>query len=224
MGEAIGQVLPMAVGVALSPLPIIAVILMLVTRQARVNGPMFILGWLIGLAVIGVVVIGILGGVGVNAEGPSTPVLLLELILGVLLLLVAARQFQARPHDGETAPTPAWMGAIDTFTPVKALGAAALLSGLNPKNLLLGVAAATSIAGTGLPTSQQAVAYLVFELIATIGVATPVVIYFALGDRAPAILQKMKGWMGQNNAVIMTILCLIIGVKLIGQALGGLTA
>jgi hypothetical protein len=30
--------------------------------------------------------------------------------------------------------------------------------------------------------------------------------------------------MGQNNAVIMAILCLIIGVKLIGQAVGGLTA
>jgi len=223
MGEAIGQVLPMAVGVALSPLPIIAVILMLVTRQARVNGPMFVIGWLLGLAVIGVIVIGILGGVGGNAGGPSTPVLWLELVLGVLLLLVAARQFKGRPHDGQTAPTPPWMGAIDTFTPVKALGAAALLSGLNPKNLLLGVAAATSIAGTNLPTGQQAVAYLVFELIATIGVATPVVIYFALGDRAPAILQRMKGWMGQNNAVIMAVLCLIIGVKLIGPALAGLT-
>ncbi len=29
--------------------------------------------------------------------------------------------------------------------------------------------------------------------------------------------------MGQNNAVIMAILCLIIGVKLIGQALAGLS-
>ena len=46
MGEAIGQVLPMAVGVALSPIPIIAVVLMLVTPRAKVNGPMFIVGWL----------------------------------------------------------------------------------------------------------------------------------------------------------------------------------
>ncbi len=39
MGEAIGQALPFAVGVALSPVPIIAVILMLVTPRARANGP-----------------------------------------------------------------------------------------------------------------------------------------------------------------------------------------
>ena len=224
MGEAVGQVLPLAIGVAISPLPIIAVILMLVTRQARVNGPAFVVGWLIGLAIIGILVIGIFGGAGANAGGPATWVLWLEAVLGALLLLVALRQFRSRPHDGETAPTPTWMGAIDGFTPVKALGAGALLSGLNPKNLLLAVGGAATIAQMPISTSEQALAYLAFALIATIGVAAPVVIFFALGDRAPAILDRMKGWMGQNNAVIMTILCLIIGVKLIGQALGGLTA
>jgi threonine/homoserine/homoserine lactone efflux protein len=224
MGEAIGQVLPMAVGVAISPVPIIAVILMLVTRQARVNGPAFVLGWLIGLALIGILVIGVLGGVGESSGGRAAWVSWLELVLGLLLLLVAFRQFGSRPHNGETAPTPKWMGAIDGFTPLKAVGAGALLSALNPKNLLLAVGGAATIAQMPIPTSEQSVAYVAFALIATIGVASPVVVYFALGDRAPAVLDRMKGWMGQNNAVIMTILCLIIGVKLIGQALGGLTS
>jgi len=225
MGEAIGQVLPLAVGVAISPIPIIAVILMLVTRRARVNGPLFVIGWLLGLAVIGILVIGVAGGAGASSDGePATWVLSLELVLGLLLLLVAVRQFRSRPHDGETAPTPAWMGAIDGFTAVKALGAGALLSGLNPKNLLLAVGAAATIAQMGLSSGDEVVAYFVFAVIATIGVAAPVVIYFALGDRAPVLLDRMKAWMGQNNAVIMTILCLIIGSKLIGQAVGGLTS
>ena len=46
MGEAIGQSLPLAVGVALSPMPIIAVVLLLTTPAARRNGPAFVLGWL----------------------------------------------------------------------------------------------------------------------------------------------------------------------------------
>ncbi len=223
MGEAIGQILPMAVGVAISPVPIIAVILMLVTRQARVNGPAFILGWLLGLAVIGILVIGILGGAGGDSGGPASWVPWLELGLGVLLLVVAARQFSRRPHDGDTAPTPKWMGAIDGFSPPKSLAAGAILSALNPKNLLLAVGGAATIAQSSISTGEQAIAYLVFALIATIGVAAPVIIYFALGDRAPAILDGMKAWMGQNNAVIMAILCLIIGVKLIGQGLAALT-
>jgi hypothetical protein len=53
MGQAIGGALPLAIGVALSPVPIIAVVLMLTTRRARVNGPLFVLGWLAGLAVVG---------------------------------------------------------------------------------------------------------------------------------------------------------------------------
>jgi hypothetical protein len=224
MGDAIGQVLPMAVGVAISPLPIIAVILMLVARQARVTGPAFVIGWLVGLALIGVIVIGVLGGVGGRSGAPAFWVFWLELVLGLLLLLVAIRQFRSRTQDGETPPTPKWMAAIDGLTPPRALGAGALLSALNPKNLLLAVGGAATIAAMPIPTNDQAIAYIVFALFATIGVASPVVIYFALGDRAPAILDRMKGWMGQNNAVIMTILCLIIGVKLIGQALGGLTS
>ena len=53
MGQAIGGSLPLAIGVALSPVAIIAVVLMLTTDRARVNGPAFVLGWLIGLAVVG---------------------------------------------------------------------------------------------------------------------------------------------------------------------------
>jgi hypothetical protein len=225
LGEAIGQTLPMAVGIALSPLPIIAVILMLVTPQARTNGPVFVIGWLVGLAIIGILVILVAGGVGASSDGkPTTWILVLEFVLGALLLVVALRQFGSRPHEGDVAAMPKWMGAIDAFTSGKALAAGVLLSGLNPKNLLLGVGGAATIAQMNLSAGEEAVAYLVFALIATIGVAAPVVIFFALGDKAPALLDRMKTWMGQNNAVIMAILCLVIGVKLIGQALGGLTS
>ena len=223
MGDAIGQVLPFAVGVAISPVPIIAVILMLVTEHARVNGPAFIVGWIVGLSIIGVIVIG-LAGAGGDSSGPPTWLLWLQAVLGVLLLVVAARQYRARPQDGDVAPTPKWMGAIDSFTPAKALGAGVLLSALNPKNLLLAVGAAATIEQTGASTGDEAVAYLVFALIASIGVATPVVLFFVLGDRAPALLDRMKTWMAQNNAVIMAVLCAVIGVKLIGQALSGLTS
>ena len=56
MGRAIGQIIPLAVGVALSPLPIIAVILMVTTPRGRVTGPSFLAGWVIALAVLGTVV------------------------------------------------------------------------------------------------------------------------------------------------------------------------
>ncbi len=224
MEDAIGQVLPLAIGVALSPLPIIAVVLMLVTPRAKVNGPAFVAGWLLGLAAVGVIVLAASSGAGASDEGqPADWVSILKLVLGLLLVLVAARQWRGRPEDGEEAATPTWMGALDTFGGGKALLAGAVLAAANPKNLLLAVGAAATIAGLGLSTSDEAIAYAVFALIGTIGVGAPVVLFFAMGDKSQELLAGLKDWMGHNNAVIMAVLCLIIGFKLIGDAISGLS-
>lgn len=225
MGQAIGGSLAFAVGIALSPIPIIAVVLMLTSAKARVNGPLFVLGWLVGLGIVGAIVLAAAGPAGAGKSGsPATWVSWVKIVLGVLLLLVAARQFRSRPRGGEEPDMPKWMTRIDKTTPLAAFGLAAALSGANPKNLLLAVAGAAAIAQTGIPGGQQALAYLVFAVIATLGVGIPVGIYFALGARSARLLAGLKDWMSEHNAVIMTVLCLIIGAKLIGDAISGLTS
>jgi threonine/homoserine/homoserine lactone efflux protein len=222
MGEAIGQVLSFGVGVALSPIPIIGVVLMLGTRRARSNGPAFILGWTLGLAVAGTIVLLLSSGADASEEGePADWVNVLKLVLGLLLLLVALRQWRGRPRAGQEAEMPKWMRTIDAFKPGKAAGFGVLLSALNPKNLLLVVGAAAAIAQTGASAGGQAVALAVFVLIGTLGTGTPVALYFALGERSKRILDDLKGWMSQNNAAIMAVLCLIIGAKLIGDGISG---
>ena len=224
MGKAIGGSLPLAVGIALSPIPIIAVVLMLTSRKAKVNGPAFILGWLIGLGIIGVIVLSLAGTGGASKSGsPAAWVSWVKIVLGVLLLLVAARQFRSRPHGGEEPRMPKWMASIDKTTPLAALGLAAVLSGANPKNLLLAVGGAATIAQTGIPGGQQVIAYLIFALIGTLGVGIPVGIYFAMGKRSEKLLAGLKDWMSAHNAVIMSVLCLIIAAKLIGDAISSLT-
>jgi threonine/homoserine/homoserine lactone efflux protein len=116
------------------------------------------------------------------------------------------------------------MGSIERFSPPKATGAGAALSAVNPKNTLLAVGAATGIAQTGIGAADQAIAYAVFAVVATIGVAAPVVMYFALGERSRHILTGLRDWMAQHNAAIMAVLCLVIGAKLIGDAISGFTA
>ena len=223
MGSAIGGSLPLAVGVALSPVPIIAVVLMLTTRRARVNGPAFVIGWLAGLGVIGAIVLSLSGPAGASSSGsPATWVSWVKIVLGLLLLLVCVRQFRARPGEGEEAPLPKWMSTIDQMRPPAALGLGVALAAANPKNLLLAVGGAASIAQTGIAGSQQAIAYVIFALIATLGVGTPVTIYFVLGSRSEKPLTRLKDWMGQHNAVIMSVLCLVIGAKLIGDAISAL--
>lgn len=123
------------------------------------------------------------------------------------MLLVALQDWRGRPHAGAPAETPKWMSALDRFTPVKAGGAGVLLSALNPKNLLLVVAGAEAIAQTGIAGREQIAALVVFVLIASLGVATPVAVYFALGERSRDLLDRLKDWLARNNAVIMAVLC-----------------
>jgi threonine/homoserine/homoserine lactone efflux protein len=225
MGGAIGQVLVTAVGVAISPLPIVAVVLILLSSRGRVTGPIFVAGWLVGLVLVGTIVLTVAGGVGATNQGkPATWVSALKLVLGVLLLLAGVRQWRGRPEGSEEAPTPKWMGALDSVNTVKALSAGVFLSGVNPKNLLLTIAAASAIAQTGISSGQQVLVYAIFVAIATIGVGAPVVLYFALGDRSQDLLDRLKTWMARNNAAIMTVLFLLFGVKLIGDAISGFTA
>jgi threonine/homoserine/homoserine lactone efflux protein len=220
MNEAIGQVLSLGVGVAVSPLPIIAVVLMLATPRARTNGLAFLLGWLVGLAGLGTIVLLVAGGADASGDGePATWVSVLKLVLGALLVLFAVRQWRER--DAEHT-TPKWMQAIDAFTPAKALGMAVLLSAVNPKNLLLTVAAAAAIAQTGIPVGEQAIALAVFVIVGTLGVGAPVVIYFAMGSRSRSLLDRLKAWMAANNTAIMAVLFLVMGAKLLGDGISGL--
>jgi threonine/homoserine/homoserine lactone efflux protein len=225
VGEAIGQVLSFGVGVALSPIPIIGIVLMLGTARARTNGPCFILGWIVGLVTVGTIVLLVSSGADASEQGqPADWVNVLELVLGALVLLVALRQWRGRPRAGEPAEMPKWMRRIDAFTPGRATAFGALLSAVNPKNLLLAVGAGAAIAQTGASTTSQAVALAVFVLVGTLGVGAPVVIYFALGERSNHILDELKAWMSAHNAAIMAVLCLVIGAKLIGDAISGFAA
>lgn len=225
MGQAIGGSLPLAVGIALSPIPIIAVVLMLTSARARVNGPAFVLGWLVGLGIVGAIFLSLAGAGGASKSGaPATWVSWVKIGLGILLLLVAVRQFHGRPHGGDEPQMPKWMTTIDKITALGAIGLAAALSGVNPKNLLLAAGGAAAIAQTGISGAQQAIAYAVFAVIGTLGVGIPVGIYFAMGERSQELLGKLKDWMTQHNAVIMAVLCLIIAAKLIGDGISGLAA
>jgi threonine/homoserine/homoserine lactone efflux protein len=225
VGEAIGQLLPLAVGVAISPMPMVAMVLMLITPKAKANGFVFLLGWMVGVAIAGAICLLVIGPSSTTDEGaPSDWTYWLKLVLGILLVLLAVKEWRARPAPDADVPMPKWMSALDGFTAVKAGGLAVLLSALNPKNLVFIIGGATAVSQFDLSGGEQAVCWLVFTLIATIGVAVPMVIYIVMGDRAAGVLDGLRMWMVRNNTAVMAVLLLIIGVKLGGDAISGLAA
>ena len=119
MGSVIGDLLPIAVGVAVSPVAVIATILMLLSKRAGSTSIGFALGWLLGIFIATVLFVTLSSALSTSDNGPSATVSWIKLALGVLLLAVGVKQWRGRSGEHET---PKWMQAIDEMTAGKGLG------------------------------------------------------------------------------------------------------
>ena len=220
MGAVIGDILPLALGVAISPIPIIAAILMLLSPKARTTSVGFLLGWVAGI-VIAVTVFTLLSSVlpGSDADAANPVKGVIHLLLGVLLVLLALRQWRGRPKAGEEPALPKWMQAIDHVTFPRALGLGFLLSAVNPKNLLLAAAAGNDIGAAALDTGSIVGTIAVFTLIAASTILIPVVGYLIAASKLRGPLASLRGWLAKENAVIMAVLLLVIGADVIGKGI-----
>lgn len=99
------------------------------------------------------------------------------------------------------------MQAIDEMTAVKGLGLGFALAAVNPKNLLMCIAAGVSIGSA---------------IIASSTVAIPVIGYLVAADRLREPLANLKVWLQDNNTTVMSVLILVVGVVLIGKGIGGI--
>jgi len=223
VAEGISAVLTYAIGVAISPTPIIAGILMLFSARARVNGPMFLAGWVFAIGALSAVAYFLAdAGDAATDETTSDTISWGRFAVGVLFLLLAAKQWRSRPAPGAQSEMPKWMAGIDSFSPGKALTLGLIVAGVNPKNLLLSLGAGAALAQVAPTTSEAVVSWVVFVVVGSVTIAGPVVYYLVGGEKARAALDSMKLWLAVNNAAVMTVLFLFFGVKLVADALPAL--
>src|ERR1700728_1919783 len=143
----VGEILPLALVVTISPINVIPVILLLFTKRPLVNASSFFVGFAAGVAGILVALVAIAEAVDLSpGSGHSTWVAVLKLGLGAYLLVAAIRKFRGRPRHGEEGTMPKWMDGIAGFRPRRSLGTGLALGSLNPKNVAVGLAAAATIA------------------------------------------------------------------------------
>lgn len=222
LGPAIADILPIAAAVALFPIPILVVILLLFSKRATGNALVFLVGWLAGLTAIVLVGALLTGGYesAVDDAGDDG-VDLVRILLGVVVLLFAAKKWLGRPTGDGDPEMPGWMSAIADAGPARAAGFGLLLTALNPKNIALGLAASTAVGQSELTVSEAVIVFGVFLVVASLGVGLPVLYHMVAGQRARTQLDLLRAWLIANNAVVMTILMLLIGVVLISQGIRG---
>ncbi len=223
MAEALAGVLPIAVGIIVVPLPIAAVIVILFSPRATPNGFAFLGGWVTGLVAVGGLTLLLADGGHVADEaGPARWASAIKLLFGVALLFLAYRSFEKRPRPGEEPAPPAWMSAIESYSAAKAARLGLLLSAANPKNVLLVVSAMTGVALVGLPVGQTVIVLAVFVAVCSVGITVPLAYALVGGAGARDVLAGWRTWLVANNAVVVAVVLLVLGVLVLFDSLAAL--
>lgn len=142
------------------------------------------------------------------------------LVLGVALIVAPVRKFQGRPGPDDSSALPSWMDGIAGFGAGKSFGIGAGIGVANPKNIAVAVGTAVAVSSAGLPGGQQVIVLAASVVLASLVVTAPIVAMLVLGDRSRPVLDGWKAWLTQNNAAMLAVIYLFLGVYLIGKNLG----
>jgi threonine/homoserine/homoserine lactone efflux protein len=225
LGQAIGEIIFHAVGVALSPFPLIAVVIVLAGPRSRANGVAFTLGFVVAVAaaLAGLTAVFVTSRARTHNHA-SQWTMWVRVAIGILLIALAVHQFR-RSRRGDPEPAPAaWLRKLEEFGPIRCVGLAAVLALADPKNISQLAAGALALAGDSGKTGERVVAGVVFVLLASLCVTVPAAVHLAGGDTAAATLNRWKDWMVRNDKAVIAVLLLILGAKSLGEGIGGLTS
>ena len=224
MGTAIGELLPLAVAIAISVTTIITTVLMLLSPEAKSRTVGLLVGCVVGVG--GAVALFAVLPSLLPTQGPSGSSLekaaVIKIVIGVLLVVLALKQWRERPARGDRVELPKWMAGVDSIRPGKALLLGVLLSAVVPKNLLLAVSAGLILGEARLSVGQASVVIVGFTAIATSTVAAPVVANVVAPSRMRGPFERLREWLVKNNVAIMVMVLLVIGIVMIGNGIASL--
>lgn len=207
----IAELLPLAAGVIISPLPIVAVVALLLTARGRLLGTAFAVTYLIsGLAVTLVAVLGARGVTRGADRAHDVLTVLLAAILTVTFLVLAALAWRGRPRDGRPAVTPRWLAAVETLSPRAAVGLGVVLVITDGKNIGLQLRAGVVIDGLDHGLAVLIPVAIGFALVAGLGVLTPVLMTLAGPPSVQHLLGTFKDELVRHSAAMMTVLFTVL--------------
>ncbi len=220
MGTAFILDLAYAAGVAISPTPVIVVILMLFSPTGRRNAIAYLVGWIIGLVLLGAILLAFLNTALDYLESNSLfsrPVI--QILLGIGILVLGWRRWNKVPKTTPEEAMPKWFASVDNmltkssdkFTPRRALGLALVMSALSPKNIALMLALFVSISQAGLDARDAFILIFIFILVSSVTIGIPILYAMMKGEDAHDALNGWKTWVVLNRGRAVALLLFMLG-------------
>lgn len=207
----LAQLIPLATGIVISPLPIVAIVAILLSARGRLNGVFFALAFtIVGFVFTLVAALGTSSAGAGHSSGDDVIVIVLTAAIALGFTILAVVSWLGRPRDGAEPKVPGWLAAVDTFSPGKAAGLGALMAATNSKNIPLELKAGAVIGAQDLAIPVVILLSLAFAVAAGLGVLLPTILAATGSAAITSGLARLKAEMVRHNAIIMTVLFAIL--------------
>jgi len=218
------QLIPIAVGSILSPLPIAAIIAILLAPRARANSAAYAAGAVIVTSLLVLVTALTTHGAGSGrSSGDDVIVLVLGIVLTLGFAVLAFVSWFGRPKNGAEPVAPSWLTALAGLKPLSAFGFGALMAITNAKNLPLDLKAGALIGASDLPVGAVVAVSVVFAVLGSLGILLPTLLASTGSEAVSAGLARLKSELITHNAVIMTVLFAILAAVQLMHVVTALT-
>lgn len=237
MGPLVLDLVPLAFGVLLSPLAIVALIAILVSRRARINGLGFAIGWALGITVTLAVSYLVFGALQLHEKtAPPLWVPLVRIVLALVLFVSAVWVYrrgrehirmmaEARTPSDVTraAPQlPGWLNAVEHFTLPRAVTLGFGLFILNPVDASCAIIAALDVRLATISAAADMWTLVVFGIIGALPILLPALLVLVRGTAAEPFLARTRTWVAGNTHVLNAALLLVIAVLQLQKGLSAL--
>jgi hypothetical protein len=123
------------------------------------------------------------------------------------------------PSSRPPSPQPKWMVRLDSMSLLPAFVLGAFLP-----NYAVVVAAVGNVIQAGLSQARAAAVLVLFILVASAGVAAPLLLLVFRRDDAPEIYQRWRAWLIANGQKLVTLVLAVVAVVLLAKGIVGLVA
>jgi len=218
MLQALGTLITIAVAMAISTIPFLATVVLLLSPRRGGRALLYLAGYVVGLCiVVAAFTFGLAALPGRIKVGPWFGVV--EIIVGLALMVLAVVQW--RRQRRREPSTGAWIDRLERVGPVSALGFGLALN-LRPKALLLAAAAGIAISRERLDIGAALICIAVFIVIGSITVSGPIVMSLMMPARTSAWLRSAREFILRHSGVLALVVLLMVGVFVIGDGIARL--
>jgi threonine/homoserine/homoserine lactone efflux protein len=220
MGGLLLELVPTAVGLALTPTAIAASILFLSSKRPVANALAFAAPFALVYSTLAVLAL-------IAAHSSAEPLLSegakhwITFLIGLVLLAAAVRSWLTGRHPVATATKSKVLEAVDSANPLSAFGIGLAIAVLNPNIPILFAGLATIVAAE-VSTADRIVGAAFLVLASEVGILGPVVWYMVQPRAARRGLGRVRSWLALHQHAVNLAVLVFFGAVFALKGLGGL--